>query len=102
METYTFLRELADSWVLLAMTLFFLGMIAGECDWWRLSGHRVKVDESVSYTKQDRKIISKSSKDLKPSKQSSGSNEANCRSRCAKDDQCQVSVSLSAFKLNRF
>lgn len=27
METYTFLRELADSWVLLAMTLFFLGMI---------------------------------------------------------------------------
>lgn len=27
METYTFLRELADSWVLLAMTLFFLGVI---------------------------------------------------------------------------
>ena len=28
METYTFLRELADSWVLLAMLLFFLGVIA--------------------------------------------------------------------------
>lgn len=25
METYTFLRELADSWVLLALTLFFVG-----------------------------------------------------------------------------
>ncbi|MBI1170301.1 CcoQ/FixQ family Cbb3-type cytochrome c oxidase assembly chaperone [bacterium] len=27
MELYTFLRELADSWVLLALTLFFLGMM---------------------------------------------------------------------------
>ena len=27
METYSFLRELADSWVLLAMTLFYLGVI---------------------------------------------------------------------------
>ena len=27
METYTFLRELADSWVLLMMTAFFLGAI---------------------------------------------------------------------------
>ena len=27
METYTFLRELADSWVLLLMTLFFIGTI---------------------------------------------------------------------------
>ncbi len=27
METYTFLRELADSWVLLLMTAFFLGAI---------------------------------------------------------------------------
>lgn len=27
MDTYSFLRELADSWVLLAMTLFFLGVI---------------------------------------------------------------------------
>jgi cytochrome c oxidase cbb3-type subunit IV len=29
METYTFLRELADSWFLLAMTLGFLGL----CVW---------------------------------------------------------------------
>lgn len=28
MDTYTFLRALADSWVLLAMTLFYLGVIA--------------------------------------------------------------------------
>ena len=27
METYTFLREFADSWMLLAMTLFFVGRI---------------------------------------------------------------------------
>ncbi|MEM6623562.1 MAG: cbb3-type cytochrome c oxidase subunit 3 [Pseudomonadota bacterium] len=27
METYTFLRAFADSWMLLAMFLFFLGMI---------------------------------------------------------------------------
>lgn len=27
METYTFLRQLADSWVMLAMLLLFLGMI---------------------------------------------------------------------------
>ncbi len=28
METYTILREIADSWMLLAMTLFFLAVIA--------------------------------------------------------------------------
>ena len=27
METYTLLREFADSWMLLAMTMFFVGMI---------------------------------------------------------------------------
>lgn len=27
METYTFLRQLADSWFLVAMTLFFVGAI---------------------------------------------------------------------------
>ena len=27
MDTYSFLRQLADSWVLLLMTLFFLGTI---------------------------------------------------------------------------
>lgn len=28
METYSFLRQLADSWVLLALTLFFIGVVA--------------------------------------------------------------------------
>jgi cytochrome c oxidase cbb3-type subunit 4 len=27
MDTYSFLRQLADSWVLLALTLFFIGTI---------------------------------------------------------------------------
>lgn len=27
METYSFLRELADSWVLLVLTLFFVGVV---------------------------------------------------------------------------
>ena len=27
MDTYSFLREFADSWVLLAMTVFYLGAI---------------------------------------------------------------------------
>ena len=27
MDTYSLLRQIADSWVLLAMTLFFLGVI---------------------------------------------------------------------------
>ena len=29
MDTYTFMRQLADSWVLLLMTLFYLGTIVG-------------------------------------------------------------------------
>ena len=28
METYTAMRQFADSWALLAMTLFFLGVVA--------------------------------------------------------------------------
>ena len=43
METYTFLRELADSWVLLAMTLFFLGMVL-----WTLRPGSKAVHEDVS------------------------------------------------------
>jgi len=27
METYTFLRQFADSWALAAMTLFFIGVV---------------------------------------------------------------------------
>ncbi|SMX39329.1 cbb3-type cytochrome c oxidase subunit 3 [Octadecabacter ascidiaceicola] len=36
METYTFMRELADSWVLLAMFAFFLGAAV----WAFLPSHR--------------------------------------------------------------
>ena len=31
METYSFLRHMADSWVLLAMTLGFLGLCVWAC-----------------------------------------------------------------------
>lgn len=31
MEIYSFLRELADSWVLLSLVLFFLGAVAFAC-----------------------------------------------------------------------
>ena len=43
METYTFLRELADSWVLLAMTLFFLGTIIWA---FRPGSRKIHVDTS--------------------------------------------------------
>ena len=38
METYTVLRAFADSWMLLAMTLFFVGMIL----WTLRPGSRAK------------------------------------------------------------
>jgi cytochrome c oxidase cbb3-type subunit 4 len=41
MELYTLLRHLADSWVLLAMTLFFLGM----CLWAFRPGSRAAHQE---------------------------------------------------------
>lgn len=41
MELYTVLRHLADSWVLLAMTLFFLGM----CLWAFRPGSRAAHQE---------------------------------------------------------
>lgn len=41
MEIYTFLRHLADSWVLLLMTVFFLGM----CLWAFRPGSRAQHQE---------------------------------------------------------
>jgi cytochrome c oxidase cbb3-type subunit IV len=38
METYTFLRHLADSWVLLAMFLFFIGVIVFQ---WRPGSRKI-------------------------------------------------------------
>lgn len=43
METYTFLRQLADSWVLLAMTLFFISMVL-----WTLRPSAKAVHEDTS------------------------------------------------------
>lgn len=43
METYNFLRQLADSWVLLAMTLFFISMIL-----WTLRPGSKAVHEDIS------------------------------------------------------
>jgi cytochrome c oxidase cbb3-type subunit 4 len=44
METYSILRHLADSWFLLAMTLFFLGM----CLWAFRPGSRAQHQEIAS------------------------------------------------------
>ncbi|MFO1204117.1 MAG: cbb3-type cytochrome c oxidase subunit 3 [Tabrizicola sp.] len=44
METYSLLRHLADSWVLLAMTLFFLGM----CVWAFRPGSRAAHQDIAS------------------------------------------------------
>jgi cytochrome c oxidase cbb3-type subunit IV len=44
METYSFLRHLADSWFLLAMTLGFLGL----CLWAYRPGSRTSQDEAAT------------------------------------------------------
>jgi len=43
METYTILRECADSWMLLAMFLFFLGVIG-----WTLRPGSRKVHDDIA------------------------------------------------------
>ena len=49
METYTFLREFADSWMLLAMTLFFLGVVL----WTFRPGARASHDHSAGIPLRD-------------------------------------------------
>ncbi|CTQ34618.1 CcoQ/FixQ family Cbb3-type cytochrome c oxidase assembly chaperone [Jannaschia rubra] len=49
METYTFLRQLADSWVLLALTLFFLGVVF----WAFRPGSRALHDDAASVPFRD-------------------------------------------------
>ena len=44
MDHYSFLRELADSWVLLALTLFFLGTIAWA---WRPGSRKLHDDTAM-------------------------------------------------------
>ena len=43
MDTYSWLRELADSWVLLAMTVFYIGAIV-----WAFRPGSRKVHEDIS------------------------------------------------------
>jgi cytochrome c oxidase cbb3-type subunit 4 len=56
MDTYSFLRELADSWVLLAMFLFFLGVVV----WAFRPGSRAIHDETanIPFRNEDRPGVS--------------------------------------------
>jgi cytochrome c oxidase cbb3-type subunit 4 len=49
METYSFLRELADSWALLILTLIFLGVIA----WAFRPGSRALHDDAAAVPFRD-------------------------------------------------
>ena len=51
METYTFLRQLADSWVLLAMTLFFISVVLWDAAAQRQGGTRGHLAHSAFATK---------------------------------------------------
>ncbi len=51
-DTYSFLRELADSWVLLALVLFYLGAIV----WVFRPGSRKSHDEAADIPLRNDKI----------------------------------------------
>ena len=52
MDTYSFLREIADSWVLLLMVLFFLGVIVWA---WRPGSKSIHADASDIPFRHDKK-----------------------------------------------
>ena len=52
MERYTFLRQLADSWVLLALTLVFIGVILFV---WRPGARRLQKDAAESIFRNETK-----------------------------------------------
>lgn len=52
METYTFLRQLADSWVLLLLTLFFVGVWAWA---WRPGSRQTHRDAAESIFRNESK-----------------------------------------------
>jgi cytochrome c oxidase cbb3-type subunit 4 len=52
MDTYSLLREFADSWVLLMLTLFFLGVIAWA---WRPGSRATHTDIANSIFRHDKK-----------------------------------------------
>lgn len=57
MDTYSILREVADSWVLLAMFIFFLGVIV----WAFRPGSRAVHDETanIPFRNEDRPATTK-------------------------------------------
>lgn len=52
METYSLLREFADSWALLALTLVFLGVVAWA---WRPGSRKVHEDAANSIFRNETK-----------------------------------------------
>ena len=55
MDTYTFLRHLADSWFLLAMVMFFVGAVLFL---WRPGSRRLHADAaSVPFRNDDAPLI---------------------------------------------
>ncbi len=52
MDRYTFLRQLADSWVLLALTLVFVGVILFV---WRPGARRLQKDAAESIFRNETK-----------------------------------------------
>ena len=65
METYSFLRELADSWALLVLTLIFLGVIL----WALRPGSNVVHKEIANSIFRNEKKPAGSDEDLKPVKE---------------------------------
>ena len=64
MDTYSLLRHLADSWVLLALCLFFLGAIAFA---WRPGSRPLHEDAGqVPFRHDDRPLAEPATRDLLP------------------------------------
>ncbi|MDO5632237.1 MAG: cbb3-type cytochrome c oxidase subunit 3 [Paracoccus sp. (in: a-proteobacteria)] len=61
MERYTFLRQLADSWVLLALTLFFIGVILFV---FRPDSRRLQRDAAESIFRNEQRPASADSKEV--------------------------------------
>jgi cytochrome c oxidase cbb3-type subunit 4 len=62
METYTFLRHLADSWGLLAMTVIFLGV----CFWVFRPGSRATHDEAANTIFRNERAPAESKPAIRP------------------------------------
>ncbi|MCA0203758.1 MAG: cbb3-type cytochrome c oxidase subunit 3 [Proteobacteria bacterium] len=69
METYTLLRSFADSWYLLFMTLFFVGIIAWA---WRPGSRRAQDEAASSIFRNDDRPAAGAAYDDAPRSQSQG------------------------------